>query len=97
MSKTMFAAKLASSTRKAKRMTTKKSTEIAVNKRKPRTATVKSTKLTASTRKAEKVISKTVPNKSTSSNELVHPKDLLSPTDLELFWKRKNLVRIWPD
>ncbi len=94
MSKTMFAAKLASSTRKAKRMTTKKSTEIAVNKRKPRTATTKSA---ANTRKAEKVISKAVSNKSTSSNELVHPKDLLNPTDLEVFWKRKNLVRIWPD
>ncbi len=78
MSKKMFAAKLAASTRKAKKMTTK------------------STKLAASTSKAEKIISKAIP-KSTSLTELAYQKDLLNPVDLELFWKKKYLVRIWPD
>jgi predicted metal-dependent RNase len=78
MSKKMLAAKLAASTRKAKKMTTK------------------STKLAASTHKAEKIISKAIP-KSTSLTELAYQKDLLNPVDLELFWKKKYLVRIWPD
>ncbi len=78
MSKKMFAAKLAASTRKAKKMTTK------------------STKLAASTSKPEKIISKAIP-KSTSLTELAYQKDLLNPVDLELFWKKKYLVRIWPD
>ena len=78
MSKVMFAEKLAASTRKAKKMTTK------------------TTKLAANTRKAEKVIPKAIP-KTTSLTELVHQKDLLNPVDLELFWKKKYLVRIWPD
>ncbi len=75
MSKKMFAAKLAASTRKAKKMTTK---------------------LAASTSKPEKIISKAIP-KSTSLTELAYQKDLLNPVDLELFWKKKYLVRIWPD
>jgi hypothetical protein len=75
MSKKMFAAKLAASTRKAKKMTTK---------------------LAASTHKAEKIISKAIP-KSTSLTELAYQNDLLNPVDLELFWKKKYLVRIWPD
>jgi len=75
MSKKMFAAKLAASIRKAKKMTTKSAT---------------------STRKAEKIISKAIP-KSTALTELAYQKDLLNPVDLELFWKKKYLVRIWPD
>ena len=75
----MFAAKLAASTRKAKKMTAKKTTKLAAN-----------------TRKAEKKIPKAIP-KATSLTELVHQKDLLNPVDLELFWKKKYLVRIWPD
>jgi hypothetical protein len=75
MSKKMFAAKLAASTRKAKNITTKSA---------------------ASMRTAEKIISKAIP-KSTSLTELAYQKDLLNPVDLELFWKRKYLVRIWPD
>jgi len=71
----MFAAKLAASTRKAKKITTK---------------------LVASTRTAEKIISKAIP-KSMLLTELAYQKDLLSPVDLELFWKKNYLVRIWPD
>ncbi len=55
-----------------------------------------STKSAASMRTAEKIISKAIP-KSTSLTELAYQKDLLNPVDLELFWKKKYLVRIWPD
>ena len=94
----MFAAKLAASTRKAKKMTTK-STKSAASTSKAKKMTTKSTKSTksaASTRTAEKIISKAIP-KSTSLTELAYQKDLLNPVDLELFWKKKYLVRIWPD
>ncbi len=53
-------------------------------------------KLAASMRTAEKIISKAIP-KSTSLTELAYQNDLLNPVDLELFWKKKYLVRIWPD
>jgi hypothetical protein len=92
MSKKMFAAKLAASTRKAKKMTTK-STKLAASTSKAEKITTKSA---TSTRKAEKIISKAIP-KSTSLTELAYQKDLLNPVDLELFWKKKYLVRIWPD
>lgn len=92
MSKKMFAAKLAASTRKAKKMTTK-STKLAASTSKAEKITTKSA---TSTRKAEKIISKAMP-KSTSLTELAYQKDLLNPVDLELFWKKKYLVRIWPD
>jgi len=92
MSKNMFAAKLAAGTRKAKKINTK-STKSATNTHKPEKITTKSA---ASTRTAEKIISKAIP-KSTSLTELAYQKDLLNPVDLELFWKRKYLVRIWPD
>jgi predicted metal-dependent RNase len=92
MSKKMFAAKLAASTRKAKKMTTK----LAASTHKAKKMTTKSTKLAASTHKAEKIISKAIP-KSTSLTELAYQNDLLNPVDLELFWKKKYLVRIWPD
>jgi len=95
MSKKMLAAKLAASTRKAKKMTTK-STKSAASTSKAKKMTTKSTKLAASTRKAEKIISKAIP-KSTSLTELAYQNDLLNPVDLELFWKKKYLVRIWPD
>ena len=95
MSKKMFAAKLAASTRKAKKMTTK-STKSAASTHRSEKITTKSTKLAASTSKAEKIISKAIP-KSTSLTELAYQKDLLNPVDLELFWKKKYLVRIWPD
>lgn len=88
----MFAAKLAASTRKAKKMTTK-STKLAASTSKAEKITTKSA---TSTRKAEKIISKAIP-KSTSLTELAYQKDLLNPVDLELFWKKKYLVRIWPD
>ncbi len=88
----MLAAKLAASTRKAKKMTTKS----AASTRKAKKMTTKSTKLAASTHKAEKIISKAIP-KSTSLTELAYQNDLLNPVDLELFWKKKYLVRIWPD
>ncbi|TDI80078.1 MAG: hypothetical protein E2O80_07425 [Betaproteobacteria bacterium] len=55
-----------------------------------------STKSAASMRTAEKIISKAIP-KSTSLTELAYQNDLLNPVDLELFWKKKYLVRIWPD
>jgi hypothetical protein len=92
MSKNMFAAKLAAGTRKAKKINTK-STKSATSTHKPEKITTKSA---ASTRTAEKIISKAIP-KSTSLTELAYQKDLLNPVDLELFWKRKYLVRIWPD
>jgi hypothetical protein len=92
MSKNMFAAKLAAGTRKAKKINTK-STKSATRTHKPEKITTKSA---ASTRTAEKIISKAIP-KSTSLTELAYQKDLLNPVDLELFWKRKYLVRIWPD
>jgi hypothetical protein len=92
MSKNMFAAKLAAGTRKAKKINTK-STKSATSTHKPEKITTKSA---ASTRTAEKIISKAIPE-STSLTELAYQKDLLNPVDLELFWKRKYLVRIWPD
>lgn len=92
MSKKMFAEKLAASTRKAKKMTTK-STKLAASTSKAEKITTKSA---TSTRKAEKIISKAIP-KSTSLTELAYQNDLLNPVDLELFWKKKYLVRIWPD
>ena len=85
----MFAAKLAAGTRKAKKITTKSA--ASTNKAKKIT-----TKSVASTYKAEKRISKAIPE-STSLTELAYQKDLLSPADLELFWKKNYLIRIWPD
>ena len=92
MSKNMFAAKLAAGTRKAKKINTK-SIKSAASTRKAEKITTKSA---ASMRTAEKIISKAIP-KSTSLTELAYQKDLLNPVDLELFWKKKYLVRIWPD
>ena len=92
MSKNMFAAKLAAGTRKAKKINTK-STKSATSTHNSEKITTKSV---ASTRTTEKIISKAIP-KSTSLTELAYQKDLLNPVDLELFWKRKYLVRIWPD
>ncbi len=89
MNKKMFAEKLAASTRKAKNIATKSAT----SKRKAKDIATKSA---ASTRKAEKIISKAIP-KSTSLTELAYQNDLLNPVDLELFWKKEYLVRIWPD
>jgi len=92
MNKKTFAAKLAASTRKAKNITTKS----AASTHRSEKITTKSTKSAASMRTAEKIISKAIP-KSTSLTELAYQKDLLNPVDLELFWKKKYLVRIWPD
>jgi hypothetical protein len=92
MSKNMFAAKLAAGTRKAKKINTK-STKSATSTHKSEKITTKSA---VRMRAAEKIISKVIP-KSTSLTELAYQKDLLNPVDLELFWKRKYLVRIWPD
>ncbi|MGV7235723.1 MAG: hypothetical protein ACQ9ET_05625 [Nitrosomonadaceae bacterium] len=89
MSKNMFAAKLAAGTRKAKKITTKSA--ASTNKAEKIT-----TKSTVRMRAAEKIISKAIP-KSTSLTELAYQKDLLNPIDLELFWKKNYLVRIWPD
>ena len=89
MSKNMFAAKLAVGTRKAKKITTKSAASTSK-------AEKITTKSATSTRKAEKIILKAIP-KSTSLTELAYQKDLLNPVDLELFWKKKYLVRIWPD
>lgn len=92
MSKNMFAAKLAAGTRKAKKLTTK-STKSAASAHRSEKITTKSD---VSTRKAEKIISKAMP-KSTLLTELAYQQDLLNPVDLELFWKKNYLVRIWPD
>jgi len=70
--------------------------KLAAGTRKAKKINTKSTKSVASTRTTEKIISKAIP-KSTSLTELAYQKDLLNPVDLELFWKRKYLVRIWPD
>lgn len=67
--------------------------KLAASTRKAKKMTTKSA---TSTRKAEKIISKAIP-KSTSLTELAYQNDLLNPVDLELFWKKKYLVRIWPD
>ena len=88
----MFAAKLAAGTRKAKKINTKSAASTRTAKR----ITTKSTKLAASTRATEKVVSKAMP-KSTLLTELAYQQDLLNPVDLELFWKKNYLVRIWPD
>ena len=103
MSKNMFAAKLAAGTRKAKNATT----NSAASTSKDEKITIKSavnvrsvkkiaTKSAVSMRTVEKIISKTIP-KSTSITELADQQDFLNPTDLELFWKKIYLVRIWPD
>jgi hypothetical protein len=89
MSKNMFAAKLAAGTRKAKKINTKSA--ASTNKAEKIT-----TKSAVRIRAAEKIISKAIP-KSTSLTELAYQKDLLNPVDLELFWKKNYLVRIWPD
>ncbi len=70
--------------------------KLAAGTRKAKKINTKYTKSAASTRTAEKIISKAIP-KSTTLTELAYQKDLLNPVDLELFWKRKYLVRIWPD
>ncbi len=67
--------------------------KLAASTRKAKNITTKSA---ASMRTAEKIISKAIP-KSTSLTELAYQNDLLNPVDLELFWKKKYLVRIWPD
>ena len=85
----MFAAKLAAGTRKAKKITTKSATSKPIAKR-------ITTKSATSIRTTEKVISKAKP-KSTLLTELACQQDLLNPVDLELFWKKNYLVRIWPD
>jgi hypothetical protein len=85
----MFAAKLAAGTRKAKKINTKSA--ASTNKAEKIT-----TKSAVRIRAAEKIISKAIP-KSTSLTELAYQKDLLNPVDLELFWKKNYLVRIWPD
>jgi hypothetical protein len=92
MSKNMFAAKLAAGTRKAKKINTKSAANTRTGKR----ITTKSTKSVASTRTADKIISKAIP-KPTLLTELAYQQDLLNPVDLELFWKKNYLVRIWPD
>ncbi len=92
MSKKMFAAKLAASTRKAKNIATKS----AANTHRSTKITAKSTRSAASTRKVEKRVSAAI-SKSTFLTELAYQNDLLNPADLELFWKKNYLVRIWPD
>jgi len=67
--------------------------KLAAGTRKAKKITTKSA---ASTSKAEKIISKAIP-KSTLLTELAYQQDLLNPVDLELFWKKNYLVRIWPD
>lgn len=89
MSKNMFAAKLAAGTRKAKNATTKSAVSV-------RPVEKIATKTAVSVRTVEKIISKTIP-KPTSITELADQQDFLNPTDLELFWKKIYLVRIWPD
>ncbi len=88
----MFAAKLAAGTRKAKKINTKPAASTRTAKR----ITTKPTKSAASIRTTEKVISKAIP-KSTLLTELAYQQDLLNPVDLELFWKKNYLVRVWPD
>ena len=85
----MFSAKLAAGTRKAKKITTKSATST--NKAEKIT-----TKPAVRMSVAERIISKTIP-KSTSLTELAYQQDLLNPVDLELFWKKRYLVRVWPD
>ena len=89
MNKKMFAEKLAASTRKAKNIAKKSAASTHRSEK-------ITTKSATSIRKAEKIISKAIP-KSTSLTELAYQKDLMNPVDLELFWRKKYLVRIWPD
>lgn len=92
MSKKMFAAKLAASTRKAMNINTR----VTASTHESEKIAAKSSKSVSSIRKAEKKISKAIP-KSTLLTELAYQNDLLNPADLELFWKKNYLVRIWPD
>lgn len=93
MSKKMFAAKLAASARKAKNIATKSAVST---HRSEKITAKKSTKSVASIRKVEKKGSEAIP-KSRLITELAYQNDLLNPIDLELFWKKNYLVRIWPD
>jgi hypothetical protein len=70
--------------------------KLAAGTRKAKKINTKSTKSSASTSKVENIVSKAIP-KSTSLTELAYQQDLLNPVDLELFWKKTYLVRIWPD
>ncbi len=98
--------KPASNTHRSEKITTK-STTSAASTRKAKNTTAKpaaskhrdnkaATKKLATGTKAEKIISEAIPG-STSLTELADQQDLLNPVDLELLWKKKYLVRIWPD
>ena len=107
MSKGIFSAKLAASTRKAKRIIPEvkpKSASLLVtnvtNKNKAKKiipkVKSKSTSSVINKNKANKIIPKVKP-KSAPSTELESPNDLLNPTDSELPLKQQYAARIWPD
>ena len=83
MSKGIFSAKLAASTRKAKKI---------IPEVKPKSASL----LVANKNKA-KIKKPRIKPKSAPSPELESPNDLLNPTDSELPLKQQYAERIWPD
>ena len=104
MSKGIFSAKLAASTRKAKKIIPevkpKSSSSLVANKNKAKKiipkVKSKSTSSVINKNKAKKIIPKVKP-KSAPSPELESPNDLLNPTDSELPLKQQYAARIWPD
>ena len=107
MSKGIFSAKLAASTRKAKRIIPEvkpKSASLLVtnvtntNKAKNIIPKVKSksTSSVINKNKANKIIPKIKP-KSAPSADLESPTDLWNPPDSELHLKQQYAARIWPD
>lgn len=108
MNKGIFSAKLAASTRKAKKIipevkpksasllvanvTNKNKAKKIIPKVKPKSAS----SLVANKNKA-KIKKSRIKPKSAPSPELESPNDLLNPTDSELPLKQQYAERIWPD
>jgi len=104
MSKGIFSAKLAASTRKAKKIIPRvksKSTSSVTNKSRakkiiPKVKPKSASSLAANKNKA-KIKKPRIKPKSAPSPELESPNDLLNPTDSELPLKQQYAERIWPD
>ena len=101
MSKGIFSAKLAASTRKAKKIIPevkpKSVSSLVANTNKakkiiPEVKPKSVSSLVANTNKAKKIIPEI-----RSESELPPPDDLLNPSNLELLLKQQYAERIWPD
>ena len=105
MNKGIFSAKLAASTRKAKKIIPevkpKSASSLVANKNKakrtiPKVKPKSASSIVTNKNKAKKKIPE-VKSKSAPSPELESPNDLLNPTDSELPLKQQYAERIWPD